>query len=344
MSDSDALNECPPYWGECEAMSFGQLREFVDRALDAIRKGDPKDGLPCTKAEFVALADMLDTKISESRAEVPPVPPMPAPPPGYDPVIPSYSRGEYYPSAELSDLVWELHRLEYDLEEARYDPDVSRWRFDHMRQEVGDLRRRVEEREKEEKRSWPERYAAHAKVAPGHRQSLRRREREGAEIKKRVDVLNRQREFVGRIRRTIESTFKASDGVSARKVQWRLLPPGKVSRQGLQRHFNELRQRRTGIEFDQDRIEKAMDLEPKELHEEIDATVEGYIVFTFEHTPSVLLECPRVGNAIYVIHHDWERWSKMSKQELMADDSGSVVRIPHQGDWYARVRRELDLA
>src|SRR5215207_7561496 len=49
------------------------------------------------------------------------------------------------------------------------------------------------------------------------------------------------------------------------------------------------------------------------------------------------------GNAIYVIHHDWEHWSKMSKQELMNDQSGAVVRIPHQGDWYARVKRELGL-
>ncbi len=343
MSDPDAPQERPAYRDGYEAMNFGELREFVDGSLDAIRKGDPGEGLPQTREEFAALADMLDAKIDEARAEIPPIPPVPEPPPGYDPGIPSYSDGEFFRSSKLRDLEWELYRQEDELEDARDDPGVSRWRYDHLRQEVWDLRRRVEELEEEEKRSWPARYAAHAKVAPGHRRNVRRRDQEVTEINKRLGILNRQREFVQRIRRTIESTFGASAGVPGRRVQWRLLPPGTVSRQGLQRHFDELRRRRPSIEFDRDRIEKAMDLNPKELHEEIDAAVDGYIVFTFEHTPSVLLECPRVGNAIYVVHRDWEIWSRMTKQELMADDSGAVVRIPHRGDWYARVKKELGI-
>jgi hypothetical protein len=219
MSDPDAPQERPHYWDECEAMSFGQLREFVDRALDAIRNGDSEDDQPSTKPEFIALADMLGNKIDESRDEVPPIPPVPEPPPGYDQDIPSRSRGEFYRSRELNDLRMELDYQEWDLEDARHDPDVPRWRFDHIRQEVWELRRRVEKQEEEEKRTWPERYAAHAKVAPAHRRSLRLREREEAEIEKRLGILDRQREFVGRIRRTIESVFGASDGVSARKVQ-----------------------------------------------------------------------------------------------------------------------------
>jgi hypothetical protein len=81
MSDPDAPQERPHYWDECEAMSFGQLREFVDRALDAIRNGDSEDGQPSTKPEFVALADMLDAKIAESWDEVPPFRPCRSPRP-----------------------------------------------------------------------------------------------------------------------------------------------------------------------------------------------------------------------------------------------------------------------
>jgi hypothetical protein len=55
----------------------------------------------------------------------------------------------------------------------------------------------------------------------------------------------------------------------------------------------------------------------------------------------VLLENPIVGNAIYVIHKDWERWSRMTKQELMADESGEVVRIVHRPGWFEQVKREL---
>jgi len=40
---------------------------------------------------------------------------------------------------------------------------------------------------------------------------------------------------------------------------------------------------------------------------------------------------------------DYERWSAMTKQELMADTSGQVVRIPHQGDWFGQLKRELGI-
>jgi hypothetical protein len=51
--------------------------------------------------------------------------------------------------------------------------------------------------------------------------------------------------------------------------------------------------------------------------------------------------CPVIGNAIYVIHKDWECWSKMSKQELMADESGEVVSIQHRIDWFQQTKEEL---
>jgi len=95
MSVPDAPQERSHYWDECESMSFGQLREFVGRTLDAIRNGDPESGLPRTKSELMALADMLEAKIEESRAEVPPLSPAPVRPSAYDPDIPTYSRGEF---------------------------------------------------------------------------------------------------------------------------------------------------------------------------------------------------------------------------------------------------------
>ncbi len=343
MSDPATPQGRPAYWSECEGMGFVELREFLDRALDAIRDDEPGDGLPRTKEEFVALADMLDAKIAEERAEVPPRPPAVQHPPGYDPGISSYSRGRFTPSFELGEMEYRLWRLEDDLERARDDTGVPRRRYDDLRQEVWDLRRQIDEREKEERRSWPERYAAHERVRPTYEREVRARDQQVRTINKRLRILARRREFVERIRRSIESTFKAASGVPTRKLQWRLLPPGKVTREGMARHFAELRRRRPGLDFDQGRIDKAMELGPKEAHEEIDAAVEGYIVFTFEHTPSVLMECPRVGNALFVIHRDWEIWSKMTKQELKDDDSGAVVRIPHQGDWYAQVKRELGI-
>jgi hypothetical protein len=45
---------------------------------------------------------------------------------------------------------------------------------------------------------------------------------------------------------------------------------------------------------------------------------DGYIVLAFRQTRKVVLECPIYGNAIYVIHEDWQRLAKMPKFELLS--------------------------
>ena len=92
--------------------------------------------------------------------------------------------------------------------------------------------------------------------------------------------------------------------------------------------------------FDENRLRKAFSLEPKKYHVGIDG-FDGYIIFEFDHTPKALMECPLVGNAIYIISADWERWSRMTKQDLMADQSGAVRKFVHRGDWFGRVQQEL---
>ncbi len=340
MSDPAASLGRPSYWAECEAMSFGELREFVDRCLDAVEEGSVDGDQPQTKEEFLALADMLELKIEAIRAAIPEEPPGPAKPPGY-----AYYMSRYFePTAELRAMERNLEELQERREEVRYDMrETGRAQYNQLQREIGELRKRIKEREAAERESYPRRYAAYLEAEPIHARNIRRWRAELAEIRKKRESLVRRADFVQARRRRIETVFKFAASPSTKGIRWRLLPPGKVSREGLRRHYHELSKKNRSAEYDQDRIEKAMDLNPKELHEEIDAAVEGYIVFTFEHTSSVLLECPRVGNAIYVVHRDWEIWSRMSKQELMADDSGAVVRIPHRGDWHAWVKRELEI-
>ena len=69
---------------------------------------------------------------------------------------------------------------------------------------------------------------------------------------------------------------------------------------------------------------------------------EGYIAFTFADTDNVLLECPMVGNAIYVLGADWKRLSRMSKGELL-NGSHVVARIEHRGDWFWKVEWALGI-
>ena len=128
--------------------------------------------------------------------------------------------------------------------------------------------------------------------------------------------------------------------MATKHLRSRLLPPGELSEDRIRGYYSGLQNKNPGTRYDADRIVKALSLGPDQRYEEI-GEVEGYTVFTFPYTSSVLLECPIVGNAIYVIHKDWERWSKMTKQDLMADESGEVVRIVHRPGWFEKVKREL---
>jgi hypothetical protein len=146
--------------------------------------------------------------------------------------------------------------------------------------------------------------------------------------------------IVERVRRDIEHKFGPEADVTTKRVRWRLLPPGELSEVRISDYYAGLQRRNQGTRYDADRIVKALSLGPNQRYEEVGG-VEGYTVFTFPYTSSTLLECPIVGNAIYVIHKDWERWSRMTKQELMADDSGEVVRIVHRAGWFEKVKQEL---
>ena len=61
------------------------------------------------------------------------------------------------------------------------------------------------------------------------------------------------------------------------------------------------------------------------------------------HTKKVLLERPVYGNAIYVLGPGWKRLSRMSKQELLADDTHGVTKIVHRGEGFLRVVNALGL-
>lgn len=346
MSDSAAPQGRPAYWEACEAMGFGELRGFVDRALEAARSGDPGDGMPRTEEEFLALADLLDAKIEAARAAVPPMPPLVEVPPGYMPDIPSYaSARQFRESRELWEMEVDLRQLEDDVERARYDGEVPQWRFDQMRQDARDLRWRVNAREEEERRAWPERFAAHEEVRTGYERAVRLRNREAEHIGKRIGVLERQPEFVQRIRRAIAATFGASSGAPTGRLRWKPFRAAEPTPTNIRGHYREhLRRRGEAGRFDQGRLDAALTLPYEDwfVPEEGFGGFDAYGVFSFKHTTKVLLECPIWGNAAYVVDGEGDAWKDMTKRAMV--ESGLAKQIPHRGeDWPAKIRRALDL-
>ncbi len=345
MSEPAAPQGRPAYWDECEAMSFGELREFVDRTLDAVREGDAGDGSPRTEEEFVALADMLDAKIEASRAAVPPMPSVPERPPGYDPNISSYSRGRFERSPELSEMEWELWRLDDAIERARFDREVPKWRYDQMRQEARDLRRRIPAREEEERRSWPARYAAHVAVRAGYESAVSRRYQETERISKRLGILDRQQGFVERIRRQIVSMFGSAAATPTGRLRWTPFEAAEPTAENIRRHYRDhLRRQGREDKFDQRRLDAALALPYVEwlVPDEGFGGFDAYGILTIEGTSKVLLECPVWGNAAYVVDADQEVWEGMTKRAMV--ESGLAKQIPHRGeDWPAKIRQALDL-
>lgn len=154
----------------------------------------------------------------------------------------------------------------------------------------------------------------------------------------------RQRQFqrlriIERIQRDIDHAFKFGAIVPTSRLPWRVLPPGELSVDNVLHHYSRLQRSNPHIRYERERIIKAYSLRPDRCYVGQDE-FEGYIVLTFDYTPKALLECPIFGNAIYVLHSDWKRWSKMTKQQLV-HHSDQVTRIVHKGDWFWRVKQEL---
>lgn len=98
------------------------------------------------------------------------------------------------------------------------------------------------------------------------------------------------------------------------RYAWRLASPGEVSRASFRKLSDDPQRQNRLVGFDQDRLDKVKLLVPKQRYIGIDG-FDSYSIFTFAYTSKALMECPIVGNAIFVIGSDLaEQWQKMNKQ------------------------------
>jgi hypothetical protein len=121
-----------------------------------------------------------------------------------------------------------------------------------------------------------------------------------------------------------------------KEVSWHVLPKGKQPFQTILNYFVGLQSKHRHIEYDNTRLEKIYSLGPDTVYVGMDE-FEGYVVFHFPERGVSVLECPVVGNAIYVLKGDWRQFSKLTKQELIVNYSENTIRIIHSGDWFNRL-------
>jgi len=307
MAERAAQDGSPAYLERAEAMGIEDLRVYIKDELQ--RVGTTADGVdrPSSEQDFRKLWRILRAKVKGSA--------------GNRIAVQGSKKKDAPPLERLGYLKNKLERLEIRQIHARGEPGTKK-------RDIHQMQRRREELQAEIEVLEDETYRSRSTYYPFHNRSSR-------SPRFTDDPLA---EILTEVRKDIDRVFRPAQHF----VHWRLLPPGELSIEGVHRYYSGLQVENPRARYDLERVEKALSLRPHQSYEEIDG-IEGYIVFRFPHTTSALMECPKTGNAIYIIHKDWERWSKMSKQELMGDETGEVVRVPHQGDWFAKVKDALGI-
>lgn len=127
-------------------------------------------------------------------------------------------------------------------------------------------------------------------------------------------------------------TLAVDFDVPVRRVHWHILKPSGDSWLQLVRYYENLSRIRDR-QYDLDRLRLIHDFKPDQIFVGR-ASFEGYVVFVFEAKGTAVLDCPEVGNAIYIMQaKKWKFLSQLSKTELLKYHSAEVRRIIHRSRW-----------
>jgi hypothetical protein len=189
-----------------------------------------------------------------------------------------------------------------------------RTRAEHLQQELDDLVVQVKGTEK-----------AQAEFVADHPSQVHNR------------VLQRlRREFMNWQRGVLDLDF----GPHVRRIYWELLKPSGDSWSDILRHYEYL-QRVSNCRYDLERLKKIHNERPDMIYIGL-AAFEGYVVFVFSTVELAVLDCPQVGNAIYLMESsDWMWLSHLSKTELLSVHEQQVRRIVHGQQWLQQLRTVL---
>ena len=129
--------------------------------------------------------------------------------------------------------------------------------------------------------------------------------------------------------------------ITINELSWQILPPGKHPFPRIISHYEQILHSNPTVTFDKNRLYKINSLGPSAIYKGQGEFLD-YIAFEFQDKQVAVLENPIFGNAIYVIRGDWKKLSKLSKSDLLWNHSNNTTRIIHKGDWFVRLKQELD--
>ncbi len=122
-----------------------------------------------------------------------------------------------------------------------------------------------------------------------------------------------------------------------KEIFWDLLPQGEWKTEGLIKTFQSYGW--SNDEFNESRLTQIIKLLNPSVCYIGKAKFQGYVVFGFDSTEKVVMECPKYGNAIYIIRGDWQEITKLSKWEARQLPQVKVIR--HSETWFDRLKKEF---
>lgn len=171
-----------------------------------------------------------------------------------------------------------------------------------------------------------------------------KKQADATKLQRKVELeFQRQQSIIERIanlKKKIDNIFDQSEySLKIEKLPWILLPKEKWTVENVVKIFRTYSFKRwQNATFDEGRLRKIINvLKPNFCYIGEDE-FEGYVVFCFDRTEKVVMECPVVGNAVYVISGNWQEITKLGKREAKNRHTNCIKTINHNETWLERLQ------
>ena len=148
---------------------------------------------------------------------------------------------------------------------------------------------------------------------------------------------------VSRLKRMMKELILNQRVAKARRVPWRILPPGKTGARKAAQYFRRLQRLVPELGIQEKRLEFMEQFDSDAVFIGRDS-FDGYICFCFSDEKVAVLECPFYGDATYILKGDWQTLSQFSKNDLLTHFREETKRVIHTNWFEWNFRRALGRA
>lgn len=144
--------------------------------------------------------------------------------------------------------------------------------------------------------------------------------------------------FTQRIIKYIQQVLNGTRVIVSKRLPWKLLPRGETGIRQVLAHLRALARLRSDIRVEEGRLHFMSSFHPDQVYLGVD-DFDGYVAFYFQEPKIAALECAITGNALYILTHEWEYLSHLSKFELRERFPLLAIRVVHDSSFEFTVRQ-----